>query len=173
MIPAPATLPGPDAPRRSWWRRHEALLQTVGSVIAVLALTLFWWRVSGSKSGVEDVLLADERGQQADLSALPLDLREAVTRTLRDGRIPVTPVTTSRPDRETLDEGRRAELTRVERDFARFPLVRAVALARAGLLDEAVAQLGKLAEQHPQSTTAQRLFRGASASASRGRGWER
>ena len=82
---------------------------------------------------------------------------------------PVTPEVRFR----VLDEIRGRELDDVERRFARFPLVMAVALARAGLADEATGRLAELTREHPQSNAALRLQRGAEATRMRGRELER
>ena len=74
---------------------------------------------------------------------------------------------------QVLDEARRGGLDEVERRFARFPLVMAVALARTGLADEAVGRLAELTREHPQSNAALRLQRGAEATRMRGRELER
>ena len=59
---------------------------------------------------------------------------------------------------QILSEAARAELARVEARFGTFPLVMAVAYARAGLEQDAAGELAKLAREHP-SSAAERLLR--------------
>ncbi len=144
----------------------------MAAVVAVGLMFAFWWRVSGSKPALEDALLTDAQGRPADLAALPADLRDAVARTLREGRLSLAaPGAEARS--QVPDAARRAELDRVRQPFAGFPLVMAVALARAGLVDEAAGKLGELARAHPQSAAAERLRRGLESARFQGRDRER
>lgn len=286
MPAAPArSHPEPPAPpdhagrRAAWWQRHEALLQVTAAVAVVGLLTMTWWRVAGSKPAAEDALLTDRDGRPPpDLALLPPALRDAVNRTLREGRLQFAPVPAElqarggeprpapaaflplapvgvmvrsrqltlrwtscagatgyvvrlrprpldpagpaspelpgtrtewtppeplvpgatytwqvearRDDDEpggalgprlvtpetcfqVLDEARGRELDDVARRFGRFPLIMAVALARAGLADEAAGRLAELTREHPQSNAALRLQRGAEATRMRARELER
>lgn len=56
-----------------------------------------------------------------------------------------------------LAEEPRAELAQIEARFGHFPLVMAVALARAGVAQEAAESLNVLAREHPRSSLAARL----------------
>lgn len=62
---------------------------------------------------------------------------------------------------QVLSDAARAELTQTEQRYGNFPLVMAVAYARAGLTQEAGQQVAELARQHPDSPVAARLSRDA------------
>ncbi len=83
------------------WRWRRAATRISGLAALLAALAVGWW-VFAQPGRDSAVLLSDARGQRADLTRLPADLRQAVETALQTGRLPPLPVSALAPGREDL-----------------------------------------------------------------------